>query len=117
MKDIQTRISHDRDGWSVTSTLDLADNRLLRIHTYKSLNGVLRTSATVHTKVDGGLRHVMGYGTPGGDFSEELVRSKPARATEKVVTAQHDCVLKTLPGVLAAVDAHYVKHPATPAFA
>ncbi len=104
-----------REGWNAKSQLDLADNRVLQISTYKASNGSLRTSASVHLKVDGGLRHVFGYGTPGGDFSETLVASKPARVTEAVVAAQHDSVLTTLPGVLAAIEAHYVKHPVSPA--
>ena len=114
MNNIETRLHRDRDGWHATSNLDLADNRLLQIRTYKSTSGgALRTNATVHTKTgDGGLRHIMGFGSAGGDFSETLVASKPARVTEKVVTAQHESVLKTLPGVLAAVEAHYVKTPA-----
>lgn len=113
MDNVETRIFRDRDGWNATSTLDLADNRLLQIRTYKNSSGVLRTSATVHTKMEGGgLRHIMGFGTTGGDFSELLGIAKPARVTEKVVAAQHDSVVKTLPGVLAAVEAHYVKTPA-----
>ena len=109
---IETRIFRDRDGWNAKSELDLADSRLLQIRTYKASNGSLRTSASVHLKVDGGLRHIMGFGSAGGDFSETLVASKPARVTEKVVNAQHESALKTLPGVLAAVEAHYAKTPA-----
>lgn len=114
MNTVETRIFRDRDGWNATSTLDLADNRMLQIRTYKSSAGAsLCSRGTVHTKMEGGgLRHIMGFGTPGGDFSEDLAVSKPARVTEKVVAAQHESVLKALPSVLAAVEAHYAKNPA-----
>ena len=114
---IETRILRDRDGWYARSNMDLDGNQLLNVRTYKTDKGVLRTYASVCTKVEGGTRHIMGFGTSGGDFSETLAASKPARVTEKVVTAQHESVLKNLPDVLLAVKAHYVKNPAKLAFA
>ena len=114
---ISTIKYRDREGWNAKSQLNLADNRVLQISTYKASNGSLRTSASVHLKVDGGLRHDFGYGTPGGDFSETLVVTKPARVTEKVISAQHESVLKTIPGILSAVQAHYAKFPVSPALA
>ena len=108
---IETRIFRDRDGWNAKSELDLADSRLLQIRTYKASNGSLRTSASVHTKVDGGLRHVFGYGTPGGDFSGNMVTTKPARVTEKVVAEQHRLVIDALPELLVAIENHYAKYP------
>lgn len=113
MNNIETRISRDRDGWRASSSLDLPGNRLLQIRTYKNQAvGALRTHATVHTKTEGGgLQHIMGFGTGGGDYSEVLAASKPARVTEKVVCAQHESALKSLPSVLAAVEAHYAKKP------
>jgi hypothetical protein len=116
--DIRTRILRDNYGWKAASNLDLVGeaNRLLQIRTYKNDRGFLVTRATVHKKIDGGgLQHIMGFGTPGGDYSETLVSTKPARVTEKVISAQHDSVLSHLPGILAAVEAHYVKTPAHPA--
>lgn len=108
---IQTRIFRDRDGWNAKSELDLADNRLLQIRTYKASNGGLRTSATVHLKVDGGLRHIMGFGTAGGDFSETIASAKPARVTQKLVEEQHGLVLDALPRLRSAIEAHYAKYP------
>ncbi|AOW13354.1 hypothetical protein LPB72_09935 [Hydrogenophaga crassostreae] len=100
-----------REGWNAKSQLDLADNRVLQISTYKASNGSLRTSASVHTKVDGGLRHVFGYGTPGGDFSGNVAITKPARVTEKVVAEQHALVLDVVPELLVSIENHYAKHP------
>lgn len=114
---IETRIFRDRDGWNASSGMDLDGNQLLTIRTYKATNGVLRTYASVCTKVEGGTRHIMGFGASGGDCSETLAASKPARVTEKVIAAQHESVLKKLPDVLLAVKAHYVKNPASLAFA
>lgn len=114
---IETRIFRDRDGWNATSEMDLTGDQLLKIRSYRNDRGLLRTSATVHTKVEGGLRHIMGFGTSGGDFSETLVVTKPARVTEKVISAQHESVLKTIPGILSAVQAHYAKFPVSPALA
>jgi hypothetical protein len=117
--DIRTRILRDNYGWKAASNLDLVGeaNRLLQIRTYKNDRGFLVTRATVHKKIDGGLQHIMGFGTPGGDYSETLVSTKPARVTEKVISAQHESVLSHLPGILAAVEAHYVKTPVSPALA
>jgi len=108
---ISTITYRGREGWNAKSQLDLADNRVLQISTYKASNGSLRTSASVHLKVDGGLRHVFGYGTPGGDFSGTMVTTKPARVTEKVVAEQHRLVLDAVPELLVAIENHYAKYP------
>lgn len=118
--DIQTRIIRDKNGWDATSKVDLLGeaNRLLQIRTYKTDRGFLVTYGTVHKKIDGGgLQHILGFGTPGGDYSETLVSTKPARVTEKVISAQHESVLSNLSTILAAVEAHYVKTPVIPALA
>ena len=118
--DIRTLISRDNCGWNATSNLDLSGegNRLLQIRTSKTDRGFLVTRGTVHTKIDGGgLRHIIGFGTPGGDYSGTLVSTKPARVTEKVITAQHENVLSNLSSVLAAVESHYVNAPVNPALA
>ena len=104
-----TRIYKDRDGWNAETSIDLQNQRVLKLRTGKrSIGGGLQTTATVWTDTgDGGLRHAMGLGTGLGDFSETIVITRPARITEKLVTEQHDRVIKQLGFIQAQIEQFY----------
>lgn len=104
-----TTYTRDSDGHKATTVHDLQKQRELHITTYKSSNGPLVTSATVH-QIEGDLkRHRFGCGGFGGDFSQRLVCTFPARVTAKTVKEQHEQCLQKLQEVLTAVDAHYAE--------
>ena len=90
--------------WKAETTIDLADNRLLRITTRKANNGNLHTSAHVGTQ-DGVM---VTYAH--GDYYKLLVSTNPARITEKVITKQHnDFLAESLDDLLVVVEQFYQK--------
>lgn len=102
-----TIYTRDSNGHKATTVHDIQKQRELHITTYKSSNGPLVTTATVH-QIEGNFkRHRFGCGGVGGDFSQRLACTFPARLTAKTVSDQHEQCLHKLQEVLAAVDAHY----------
>ena len=63
-----TRIHKEHDGWNAETSIDLENQRVLKLRTGKrSIGGGLQTTATVWTDTgDGGLTHAMGLGTGSG---------------------------------------------------
>ena len=114
-----TRTYKDRDGWNAQTIIDLKDRRVLKLRTGKrSIGGGLQTTATVWTDTgNGGLIHAMGLGTGLGDFSETIVVTRPARITEKLVTEQHQGVIRQADAIQAQIAQFYTqqaqKNPVT----
>lgn len=105
---MNTRILKGRHGWEARSEVQLAHSRVLEIATYRSdVTRLLETRATVHTREDGYMRHVFGFGTGQGDFSARVSASSAARVTEKVVREQHESVMRALDSIRALIDIHY----------
>lgn len=102
-----TTYTRDRDGHKATTVHDIQKQRELHITTYKSSNGPLVTSATVHHIEGNFKRHTFGCGGVGGDFSQRLACTFPARVTAKTVSGQHEQCLLKLQEILTAVNAHY----------
>lgn len=102
-----TIYTRDSNGHKATTVHDIQKQRELHITTYKSSNGPLVTTATVH-QIEGKFkRHRFGCGGVDGDFSQRLACTFPARLNAKTVSDQHEQCLHKLQEVLAAVDAHY----------
>ena len=92
-----------RGTWEAEDSIDLVALRVLKIHTHKVSGGQLVTTATVHTKDNGFLSHMM-Y----ADFSHAITVSKD-RCTEGNVTAQHAAAMAGINQIHSAITAHYVK--------
>ncbi|RRD55755.1 hypothetical protein EII20_13855 [Comamonadaceae bacterium OH2545_COT-014] len=107
---MQTSYYRARDGWHGRTVIKLPGQRQLVIHTYKPLQGrSLQTSATVWQVDEGGhVRHRMGFGR-GGDYSERVAHTQPARITEKQVREQHEQVLSRAQVIVADVNAFYAR--------
>ncbi|MCR6481043.1 hypothetical protein NU688_33135 [Variovorax sp. ZS18.2.2] len=106
---MQTRYYRDRDGCKASTSVPLENNRELSIVTRRltAAGGQLVTSANVSTLKDGYSVHVMGFGTAGGDFSQRVVVTSPARVTEKVVREQHEKALANIALITQGVERHY----------
>lgn len=97
-----------RGGWESRTTVDLGNNRLLRIITYRLDNGVLVTRANALKLEDrGGI--VMETWALFGDFTDTLAKSKPARVTGAVCEAQHKSALATIDDLKARALAFYAE--------
>jgi hypothetical protein len=98
-------------GWSASSQTDIASKPgfLLRIGTRRNSAGQLITTATVHENCGNGVfKHSMGLGVSGlGDFSEQLIVTRPARVTATVLEAQHARALELLTEIETRIAAHY----------
>ena len=104
-----TRIYRDRDGWRAETQIDLEDRRVLKLRTSKcSMGRGLQTVATVWSYSGNGLlSHAMDLGTGYGDFREIVVTTPASRITEKLVTEQHDRLLKQVDAIRVQVGAFY----------
>ena len=84
---MNTSIRKGHFGWTAETTIDLPNNRVLTITTMKRSGGSLMTTASVGTRSDGFISHMMYR-----DMNKVVASSNPARVTEKVVLAQHNSV-------------------------
>ena len=99
-----------RNGWEAITVIELTTSQQLDLSTRKDFNGNLTTRATVHWLLEGGgRRHSMSFGAPGGDFSQAVKSTKPARVTQNVVEAQHEIGLTMISQITKAALAHYAK--------
>ena len=99
---MNTRISKGRNGWEVCTRIDMGDDRLLVIDTYKTFNGSLVTQARGKT-VEGDFL-VWSSGT---DYSKRLAVSTPKRLTAKVAEEQHNKALQDIAVIRADFKNHY----------
>ena len=106
-----TCIHKEHDGWNAETSIDLENQRVLKLRTGKlSIGGGLQTTATVWTDTgDGGLTHAMGLGTGLGDFSETVVLIPTCRITEKLVTEQHEQALKQIDFIVMRIALFYAQ--------
>lgn len=109
---MDTRVYKDRDGWNANTTIDFDAGRQLVIRTYKRPNSLLTTASVFTVLPDGGTRHLLGFGSGLGDFYGQLIVSKPARTTAKVVALQHGDALAQIDKIKATAFAHYAAQPA-----
>ena len=99
-----------RNGWQASTTVELPNNRQLELYTRKDINGNLTTRAIVCWLLEGGAkRHAISYGAAGGDFSQQIKSTKPARITQNVIEAQHETGLMLISQITAAAIAYYEK--------
>ena len=102
-----------RNGWEARTVVDLSTKQQLDLTTRKDINGNLSTRATVHWLLAGGVRrHAMSFGAAGGDFSQTIKTTKPARITANVVENQHGLGLEMIAQITKAALAHYERHDA-----
>ena len=105
-----TYFKDTRSGWEALTVVELTSNKQLEVSTRKDINGNLTTRATVHWLLENGVRrHAMSFGAAGGDFSQAIKSTKPARVTQNVVEAQHEVGLMMISQITKAALAHYVK--------
>lgn len=101
-----TSYTHDRDGHRACSVYDLENQKQLHITTSKS-GKALVTRATVH-RVEGDLlRHIFGFGSTSGDYSNYLACSHPSRVTIQAVRLQHERCLSGLQYIKREIKTHY----------
>lgn len=85
----------------ITSTVDLDNNKVLYIQTYKSVaDGNLITSASV------GVKSVNGLIVLGSNYHREFVRAK-VRCTMGNLTKQHNTYLDKIQDIIADVHHYY----------
>ena len=84
---MKKRIYKGYYGWTAETAIDLPANRVLTILTMKRSNGQLETTASVGTKDNGFVSHLVHQ-----DYYKSLIIDSPKRVTEKVVQQQHDSV-------------------------
>lgn len=99
---METITRKDRDGWVSRTEIPLEDSRTLKLYTHRNSWGWLATHATVG-KIDGPFFTYRLF----QDFSEDVKVEPCARATAKVVEAQHAKVLADLDGLKARITAYY----------
>lgn len=98
-----------KSGWRAENIVEFDGPRKLAIETYK-YDGAMISRATVNTYGDLMMTHVFGLGG-GGDFSERLIVTRPARGTAKAIVDQHAKALQQLLEIVERARAHYVKFP------
>ena len=99
-----------RNGWEGLTVVALTSNKQLEMTTRKDIKGNLTTRATVHWLLEHGVkRHAMSFGAAGGDFSETIKSTKPARITKNVLEAQHEVGLTMISQITKAALAYYEK--------
>lgn len=98
-----------RDGWKAFTDVQMGKavqdgkegERVLRINTYKTSDGRLRTASTVHFREDGFLTHRMF-----SDFSRvELIQE--GRCTQKAVATQQSLVMVGIEQIFKAANEWY----------
>lgn len=99
-----------RGNWRASNSIQLEDDRKLKISTHKVSGGQLVTSAQVG-KQDGNFFCFTMY----QDFTDRLITSVPARVTSKVVEAQHAEAMKMVPSLMKSVADFYAIKVAEPA--
>jgi hypothetical protein len=83
-----------RSGWQAISRNEIKPGLELEISTRKDQAGNLTSRASAwHLLGDGTRRHAFGFGSPTGDFSCVINKTRPARVLEKTVVAQHELSL------------------------
>ena len=92
-----------RNSWCAEDTIDLVANRVLKISTHTTSSKALVTSATVHTKSNGFLSHMVYQ-----DFSQRVIVAH-ARCSEKNVAAQHAEAMSKINEIHSAITAWYAK--------
>jgi len=100
VNEMNTRTTKGYYGWSSKSEVALPNGKAIRFVTMKRSSGDLVTSAQVGTVDDYSFTTIMFQ-----DFSKNIIKTKPARVTAKVVEAQHAMIDVDM--VLAQVNAFY----------
>ena len=95
-----------RGTWAAEDKIDLGNNQVLQISTYKVSSGALVTTATVSKRDGAFLSHRMFT-----DFSQRMMTAA-VRCSEKNVAAQHAEAMGKLAELKEAVAAHYAKEVA-----
>lgn len=95
------------NGWRAHTCLKFGASQEVDITTYRSSNGRLYTTASVHTLDNGARVHLMGFGSRTGDFAEVLGQSQPKRVTAAVVETQHGLAIKDIDALTSRINAHY----------
>ena len=90
-----------RNSWQAEDSIDLPDERVLKVSTHKTSSGALVTTATVHKRDNGFLSHMVYR-----DFSQRLIVGK-SRCTEGNVAAQHAAAMLKINETLDAITVHY----------
>ena len=120
---METKVTKGKNGWEAETSIsmgpaterhgDKVGERVLTIRTSKGYGpgkGIdARASVALH--LDGWVQHVIGYGTPGGDFSQRILRSG-AKCTEKAVRALHEEAITHADAILADARDHYAAQKA-----
>lgn len=96
------------NGWESKTEVPLEGKQVLRLTTYRnSEHGILFTRASVGTRDGDFITYALF-----SDFSEVVAKEPCARATAKVVEAQHQKVLADLDDLKARIAAYYASKDA-----
>ena len=100
-------------GWNARTTVQLAGNAELTIHTGRSASGHNPPLCTVvsgaHRDASGALV-IVREGGDGDDYLEEVDASWPLfGATRHAVRKQHANAIRMLPAILDDAEAHYAR--------
>lgn len=102
-----------RDGYKCTSTVPIADSRVLKIITSRDLRGVLATRViAMRQETRGGV--LMEIWAMVGDFSSTIAKSAPKRVTAAVAEDQHRAALANIDAVKAEAELFYASKAADP---
>lgn len=104
LKPLFKTFTHKSNSWKSETTLALGDSRRLKISTFKTFSGTLRTFATV-CKVERGFEIFVMY----EDLNIRLAEQK-VRVTQKAVETQHHGTLnneETISRLMESVRAQY----------
>lgn len=88
-------------GWKAKTHVEVGEDNVLVIITYKGRNGMLMTYASRHTKDGPALVHKLFT-----DFNLRVLAEKKT-ATKKAVETQHQTALDQLDEILGKCEAHY----------
>ena len=91
-----------RGNWRAETRIDIEDNRVVTVSTYKISNGSLCTNVSVGTLNDGFISHRVF-----ADYNKFVKQEWPKRVTEKVVSSQHDSVLSDIDSILSSITEFY----------
>jgi hypothetical protein len=124
MNEFRTTVVFASGRWEAESSAMIDGTaRELSISTARDSSGVVRSRATV-SRIDGHLKsHVIGFGSPSGDFSKTVLSMRHRRATEKAIRLQHETAIAQVESILFQVRQHYAvrdvvakaEHDAVPA--
>lgn len=101
---MSTHIRKTQRGWEAITDCPVphSEGLILRVSTYKHLQGGLLTTATVHRLKDGFLSHMV-Y----SDFHKTRLLDPRKRCTEGAVEEQHRSQMGRLGDIMDEVMAHY----------